>query len=75
MGAVKWIVVWSAVATLSAIAGALLASFKNRNGSTWAAWGFLLPPSVLVLMLLPRHRGPRPVQPSLDEEDRRMEYP
>lgn len=73
MGAVKWIVIWGAVATFSAIAAGILASIKNRNSSAWAAWGFLIPPLVFVLLLLPRNRGPRPVQPSFDDQDRGIE--
>lgn len=73
MIAVKWIVIWAAVATLAAIAGAIIAHIKNRNSSTWAAWGFLIPPVVLALLLLPRNRGARPVQPSFDDQDRGIE--
>jgi hypothetical protein len=73
MAAVKWIVIWSAVAVLSAVVAGILAGVKNRNPSTWAAWAFLLPPVLVALVLLPRNRGPRSLTPSLDEEDRRME--
>ncbi|HVY43907.1 MAG TPA: hypothetical protein VG966_12805 [Hyphomicrobiaceae bacterium] len=75
MAAVKWIVIWAAAATLAAILSAVIAAAKNRNPSTWAAWGFLLPPLALVVLLLPRNRGPRPIQPSFDEQDRSIETP
>lgn len=51
------------------IIGAALAGFKNRDISVWAAWGFLFPPSVLLVLLLPRIKGVRPRRPTLDEED------
>jgi len=69
----KWVVIWAAVATLSAIACGFIASAKNRNASTWAAWGFLLPPVLVVLLLLPRNRGLRVLTTRLDDEDREIE--
>lgn len=75
MAAIQWIVAWAAAATAGAALGGILAAAKNRNVSTWAAWGFLIPPLALVLVLLPRNRGPRPVQPSFDEQDRSVEAP
>ena len=51
------------------IIGAVLASIKNRDVSVWLAWTFLVPPSLLVLLLLPRIKGDRPRRPTLDEED------
>lgn len=65
----NYIVIWSFVAVVGAIAGAILAGVKNRDYSAWAAWGFLFPPSVLILALLPRLKGMRPRRPTLDEED------
>lgn len=73
MGTLRWIVIWAAVATLSAIACGFIANAKNRNASTWAAWGFLLPPVLVVLLLLSRNRGPRSLNPRLDDEDREAE--
>jgi hypothetical protein len=57
----------------SGVAGGLLAGFKNRDYSFWIAWTFLFPPSLLILAMLPRHKGPRPHRPSLAEEERRFE--
>ena len=73
MGAVSWIVVWGAVALASAIACAIIASRKNRNASTWAAWGFLFPPALLALLVVSRNRGLQHQHPTLDEEDREAE--
>jgi hypothetical protein len=47
----------------------LLALLKRRDVSAWMAWGFLVPPAVLLFMLAPRNTGPRPRQPSLDQLD------
>lgn len=67
--AIKLIVVWGVVALAAAVAAALLASWRNRDHSAWAAWSFLFPPLVLVLLFLPRNAGPRPRRRSIDEED------
>ncbi|MBU2532854.1 MAG: hypothetical protein KKB37_08935 [Alphaproteobacteria bacterium] len=58
---------------LSGILGGILAGFKNRDYSVWIAWTFLLPPSLLVLALLPTIKGPRPRRPSLEEQERHLE--
>ncbi|MEZ5923589.1 MAG: hypothetical protein R3D57_04310 [Hyphomicrobiaceae bacterium] len=48
------ITVWGVVAVISAILGGILAAAKRRSVDAWAAAGFLFPPSLLVLLLLPR---------------------
>lgn len=68
--AVYWIVGWAAIAVGSSIMAGILASFKNRDYSFWAAWAFLLPPMLVALAILPRQQGPRPRRPTLDEEDK-----
>lgn len=73
MAFMKWVVIWAAVATLSAIACGFIANARNRNASTWAAWGFLLPPALVLLLLLPRNRGLRQLSTRLDDEDREIE--
>ncbi|MFM9848460.1 MAG: hypothetical protein ACKVP3_15020 [Hyphomicrobiaceae bacterium] len=73
MATIRWIVIWAAVATLTAIACGFIANAKNRNASMWAAWGFLLPPVLVVLLLLPRNRGLRVLTTRLDDEDREVE--
>ncbi|MGD9783578.1 MAG: hypothetical protein AB7E80_00615 [Hyphomicrobiaceae bacterium] len=70
MNGIAIIVFIGSLCIVGGIVGALLAGFKNRDYSFWAAWGFLFPPSILVLLLLPKHVGPRPRRPTLDEEDR-----
>lgn len=70
MDPVKYIVGIGVLMIVSGIAGAMLAGMKNRDWSFWAAWSFVLPPALIVLLLLPKNAGPRPRRPSLDEEDR-----
>ena len=49
----------------------LVASAKRRDHSFWAAWSFLVPPMLLILLVMPSHKGPRPRRPGIDEiEDR-----
>ncbi|MFT3731596.1 MAG: hypothetical protein QM780_09295 [Hyphomicrobium sp.] len=73
--AMQWIVLWGAVAIVASILAAFLAGIKNRDYSYWVAWSFLVPPFVVWLLLLPRNKGPRPRQPSLDDIDRRENGP
>jgi hypothetical protein len=69
MDVVKWIVVWGAVAFVSAVVAAIVAGYKRRDISAWAAWSFLFPPSLIVVCLLSTNDGPRPRRPSFDEDD------
>lgn len=67
------IVVWGLVALVSSILSGLLAGWKNRDYSFWMAWGFIIPLlTPLLLLLIPRHVGPRPRRPTLDEDDRHL---
>ncbi|MEM8974612.1 MAG: hypothetical protein AAGD43_21350 [Pseudomonadota bacterium] len=54
---------------VSGIIGAVLAGMKNRDVSVWLAWTLLIPPTLIILLLLPRIKGRRPRRPTLDEED------
>jgi uncharacterized membrane protein YfcA len=65
------IVVWGVIAVVSAVIGGFLASYKNRDYSSWAAWCFLFPPLVIALLLTPKGTGPARRQPTLDDLDRR----
>jgi len=65
------IVVWGVIAFTSAILGAFIATWKNRDYSAWAAWCFLLPPLLLALLITPKNKGPTPRQPTLDSHDAR----
>ena len=70
MSVVGWIVAWGITAMLaSAVAGGL-ASYKNRDYSSWMAWCFVMPPMLIVLILMPPSTGPAPKRPTLDEEDK-----
>jgi hypothetical protein len=69
MGAVKWIAIWGLVATGAAVLAGILAGYKRRDVSSWAAWSFIFPPLVIVVALLPANAGPRPRRPSFDEDD------
>ena len=67
----KVIVIWGVVAIASAIIAGIVAGAKRRDYSFWAAWSFLFPPMLLLLLLMPANKGPRPRRPGIDEiEDR-----
>ena len=65
------IAIWGVTAVACALIGGFLASYKNRDYSSWAAWCFLIPPLVLALLLTPKNTGPVRRQPTLDDLDRR----
>jgi hypothetical protein len=70
---VKVIAIWGVVAIASAVLAGILAGLKRRDHSFWAAWSFLFPPMLLLLLVMPVNRGARPRRPSIDElEDRQM---
>jgi hypothetical protein len=71
MDLVQGIVIWGLAAIASAVIGGILAGIKNRDYSFWIAWCFLFPPLLIILVMLPRHQGERPRQPTLDEHERR----
>lgn len=66
---IKWIVIWGVVAITSAIVAGILAGTKRRDHSFWAAWSFIFPPMVLILLVMPKNQGSKPRRRSLDEED------
>lgn len=71
MTAIQVIAIWGIVALLAAIAGGVIAAIKRRDHSSWAAWCFVFPPLVVVLLILGTNQGPRPKRPSMDEDDQR----
>jgi hypothetical protein len=69
---VKVIAIWGITAIASAILAGILAGIKRRDHSFWAAWSFLLPPMLLILLFMPANRGPRPRRPGVDEQEEGM---
>ena len=70
-GPLLFIVFVTTLMILSGILGGVVAGLKNRDYSFWIAWTFILPPSLIVLALLPTIKGQRPRRMSLDDEDAR----
>ena len=68
---VKVIAIWGVVAITCALVAGILAGVKRRDHSFWAAWSFMVPPMLLILLFMPANKGPRPRRPSPDEEERR----
>ena len=67
----KIIAIWGLVAIVSAVLAGIVAGAKRRDHSFWAAWSFLFPPILLILLLMPSNKGPRPRRPSLDDLEER----
>ncbi len=70
---IKIIVLIGAAMLIGGIVGAIVAGIKNRDLSFWTAFGFLFPPAVLLLAVLPRIKGRRPRRTTLEEEDTMMD--
>jgi len=64
---VKIVAIWGVTALGSAFLAAILAGIKRRDHSFWAAWSFLVPPMLLILLVMPFNKGPRPRRPTIDE--------
>jgi hypothetical protein len=67
--AVKYIAIWGITAFLAAILAGLLAGVKRRDHSFWAAWSFIAPPMLLVLLCLPKNHGPKPKRRTGQQHD------
>ena len=67
----KVIAIWGLVAIASAILAGIVAGMKGRDHSFWAAWSFLFPPMLLLLLLMGTNKGPRRRRPGLDELEQR----
>jgi hypothetical protein len=69
---VKIIAIWGVVALLAAFLAGVIAGIKRRDHSFWAAWSFLFPPMLLLLLVMPSNKGPRPRRPGVDEQEEGM---
>jgi len=70
----KVIAIWGVVAIASAIVAGIVASVKRRDHSFWAAWSFLVPPMLLILLLMPSNKGARPRRPGIDEVEDKQAF-
>jgi hypothetical protein len=70
----KVIAIWGIVAVVSAIVAGIVAGMKRRDHSFWAAWSFLVPPMLLILLLMRSNKGPRLRRRSIDEVEDRQTY-
>ena len=70
----KVIAIWGVVAIACAIIAGIVAGVKRRDHSFWAAWSFLVPPMLLILLLMPSNKGPRARRPGIDEIEDRQAY-
>jgi hypothetical protein len=64
MEAMKWVAIWGMTAIASAIVAGILAGVKRRDHSFWAAWSFIFPPMLLILLFMPKNHGPRVRRPN-----------
>ena len=65
---------WGVVAIASAVVAGIIASVKRRDHSFWAAWSFLVPPMLIILLLMPSNKGPRPRRPGIDEVEDKQTF-
>jgi len=64
---VKVIAYWGIISILCAIVAGIVAGLKRRDHSFWAAWSFLFPPMLILLLMMRANRGPRPRRAGLEE--------
>ncbi len=69
---VKIIAIWGVAAVVSAVLAGIIAGIKRRDHSFWAAWSFLFPPMLLILLVMPSNKGPRPRRAGIDEQEEGM---
>lgn len=67
----KFFTFWGVAMLAGLLLGPMLSAWKNRDTSFWGAVGFLFPPGLVVLLALPRYKGPPRRDESWDERDRR----
>jgi len=67
----KVIAIWGLLAIAAACVAGIVAGIKRRDHSFWAAWSFLFPPMLLVLIAMPANKGPRRRRPGMDELEER----
>ena len=68
MGAVKWIAIWGLTSIAASLLGAFVAAVKNRDPSFWGFWGFILPPMIIALFVIPSLKEPRPRRARDDDQ-------
>jgi hypothetical protein len=66
---VKIIAIWGIASIAAALLAGIIAGVKRRDHSFWAAWSFLFPPMLLILLVMPSNKGPRPRRPGVDEQE------
>jgi hypothetical protein len=69
---VKIIAIWGVAAVVSAVLAGIIAGVKRRDHSFWAAWSFLFPPMLLILLVMPSNKGPRTRRAGIDEQEEGM---
>lgn len=63
-----YVVSWFLIAFAAGVLGGILAALKNRDYSAWAAWCFLFPPFLIVLLITPKYMGPPPAPRRLGDD-------
>jgi hypothetical protein len=66
----QFIAIYGSLAVLCSVLAGLIAYVKRRDPSYWIGTSFIFPPAVLMLLLMKKNTGARPIRPSLDSEDR-----
>jgi hypothetical protein len=67
----KVIAIWGGVAIAAAFIAGIVAGIKRRDHFFWAAWSFLFPPMLLLLMVMPPNKSSRWPRPGIDELEER----
>lgn len=67
----KFIAIYGGLALICAILGGIVAAVKRRDVSYWMTVCLLLPPSIVMLAMMPKNKGIKPRRPSWDDQEAR----
>ena len=65
----KFIAIYGSISLLAAFLAGIIAGWKGRDYSFWAAWTLLFPPFIIALLLLPKNTGPRMPRRAPENDD------
>jgi hypothetical protein len=66
----EFIAIYGSLAVLCSALAGVIAYVKRRDPSYWIGTSFLFPPAIIMLLLMKKNEGPRPVRKPLDSEDK-----
>jgi hypothetical protein len=66
----EFVAIYGSLAVLCSALAGIIAYIKRRDPSYWIGTSFLFPPAVIMLLLMKKNEGARPVRKPLDHDDK-----